>query len=273
MGVLYEHWRPDLNECFYVGISWANEDTRPYDLSPRNPHHGNVLDKLRKKGLNVDVRIQARGLSKDELLEIEPLQIKYWREILGRKLTNITLGGDGIQLTWTPKLRKKHGDKMRVVMAIPKNKEKRQLKAKEFMSIPEIKERHRKAVTEAANRPEVKARNRKIQRVAQNRPEVKQRKSESQRIAMSNFVTKQKHKEALKFALNSLEVKEKRKAAEETPERKLLRSITQRKVSEQKSCAMKKTLALISAEERSVRTKKGWETRRRNKGIGNDTFV
>jgi hypothetical protein len=95
MGVLYEHWRTDINECFYVGISWSREETRPWDLTPRNPHHGHVVNKLENTGYSVDVRIQAWDLSKDELCELEPLQISYWRALIGDRLTNISLGGEG----------------------------------------------------------------------------------------------------------------------------------------------------------------------------------
>lgn len=102
MGVLYEHWRMDTNECFYVGISWAQEDTRPYDLSPRNPFYGNVVSKI---GTDmVDVRIQADGLTKDELCELETLQIAYWRDFIGDRLTNIAQGGEGL-IVWTDDLR------------------------------------------------------------------------------------------------------------------------------------------------------------------------
>ena len=97
MGVLYEHWRTDLNECFYVGISWAQEDTRPYDLSPRNYFHGNVVNKVIENGFKVETRIQADAdwLTKEILGEVEKLQIKYWRELIGDRLTNISPGGEG----------------------------------------------------------------------------------------------------------------------------------------------------------------------------------
>jgi hypothetical protein len=97
VGVLYEHWRTDLNECFYVGISWSQEDTRPYDLSPRNPFHEHVVSKVIKSGFKVETRIQASAdwLTKEILGEVEKLQIKYWRELIGDRLTNISLGGEG----------------------------------------------------------------------------------------------------------------------------------------------------------------------------------
>jgi len=106
MGVLYEHWRTDTNECFYVGISWANENTRPHDLTPRNPHHGNIVAKLKENNFEVDVRIQAWDLNKEELCELEVMQIAYWRDLIGNRLTNIAQGGEGLR-QWTDEMKEK----------------------------------------------------------------------------------------------------------------------------------------------------------------------
>lgn len=94
MATLYEHWRPDVNECFYVGISWANEETRPYNTSARNVHYNRIINKLRSNGLEPEIKIQASNLTKDEALQLEIYQISYWRDLIGKRLTNITDGGD-----------------------------------------------------------------------------------------------------------------------------------------------------------------------------------
>lgn len=109
MGVLYEHWRTDTNECFYVGISWANENTRPHDLTPRNPYHGNIVAKLKENNFEVDVRIQAWDLNKEELCELEIMQIAYWRDLIGNRLTNISQGGEGLR-EWTEEMKQSARD-------------------------------------------------------------------------------------------------------------------------------------------------------------------
>lgn len=112
MGVLYEHWRPDLNECFYVGASWANEKKRPYEMFDRNPWHLAVQEELSAKGLEPEVRIQAWDMPKKELLELEPLQIAYWKELIGDRLTNVAKGGEGVRIDWTDELCEQQSERM-----------------------------------------------------------------------------------------------------------------------------------------------------------------
>lgn len=87
--MVYEHWRPDTDACFYVGKGHGN---RAGGLKRRNRHHLNVQKKLAAQGLSVEVRIIKSDLTeKDALaLEIERIAI-YPRE----QLTNQTDGGDG----------------------------------------------------------------------------------------------------------------------------------------------------------------------------------
>lgn len=132
MGVLYEHWRPDLNECFYVGISWAAEDARPYDMAGRNQKHISVQEKLAEKGLAPEVRIQARGLDKNELLSLEPFQISYWNELIGSRLTNMTPGGEGVQLDWTEDRLALHTELMRKVHGTPEARAKTSERMRSF---------------------------------------------------------------------------------------------------------------------------------------------
>jgi hypothetical protein len=94
MPVLYEHWRPDTNECFYIGISWAMEETRPYEMKDRNYRHFEVQKELYSKNMAVEVRVQKfESIEKEKLQNIEILMIAHWRQYIGKKLTNIHKGG------------------------------------------------------------------------------------------------------------------------------------------------------------------------------------
>lgn len=112
MGVLYEHWRPDLNECFYVGISWGQEETRPWQMSKRNCRHRDVQKELNKKGLKVEVRVQEfLNISRERLCNLEKLMIAHWRQYIENRLTNLTLGGEGVFVTWDEELKNAQGKK------------------------------------------------------------------------------------------------------------------------------------------------------------------
>jgi hypothetical protein len=113
MGVLYEHWRPDLNECFYVGISWAAEDARPWEMDGRNDDHISIQNELNEKGIFPEVRlVECEHLSRRELGALEILQIAYWRDLIGDRLVNKTLGGEGIHIDWTEERRQEHSELM-----------------------------------------------------------------------------------------------------------------------------------------------------------------
>lgn len=88
---VYEHWRPDTNQCFYVG---KGRGGRAHRRTRRNKHWGNIVNKLGAFGLVHDVRILKTGLNGADaaLLEIEC--IKFWKEV-GTKLVNMTDGGEG----------------------------------------------------------------------------------------------------------------------------------------------------------------------------------
>lgn len=88
---VYEHWRPDTDQCFWVGK--GNGD-RAHRLK-RNFHHGNVVAKLRSLGLKTEVRIVAVGLDEASALALEIERIAYWRSV-GAPLTNYTDGGEGV---------------------------------------------------------------------------------------------------------------------------------------------------------------------------------
>lgn len=88
---VYEHWRPDRDECFYVGKGKKN---RAYVTDKRNAHHKAIRQKLERLGMAFDIKIVASGLSEDEAFNIERERIAFWRS-QGNDLANMTDGGEG----------------------------------------------------------------------------------------------------------------------------------------------------------------------------------
>ncbi len=93
--LVYEHWRPDTNTCFYVGKGNARSK-RAYNLArgQRQAHHTNIIKKLRRSGLDIVVRVVAENLPEESSFALEKMRIAYWRA-LGVELVNRTDGGDG----------------------------------------------------------------------------------------------------------------------------------------------------------------------------------
>ena len=109
MGILYEHWRTDLNECFYVGISWERADSRPWDMTPRNYRYEEALLEIDENNARVEVKtVECSWLNKEELGELERLQISYFKDLIGDRLTNIHPGGFGILIDWDDAMRERH---------------------------------------------------------------------------------------------------------------------------------------------------------------------
>lgn len=117
MGVLYEHWRTDTNTCFYVGASWHNPETRPYEMKGRHENHIKVQEEVKNNGGHIDVRIiDCEGLTDLELGNLEELQISYWKEFLGDGLVNIAKGGwGGLGFNWTEEMRSEQREKMLLI--------------------------------------------------------------------------------------------------------------------------------------------------------------
>lgn len=89
---VYEHWRLDRDECFYVG---KGRGYRAYSSKSRNQYHKAIVAKLRRIGSAMEVRIVACGLSEEEAFEIEKARIKFWKDA-GVELANATNGGEGV---------------------------------------------------------------------------------------------------------------------------------------------------------------------------------
>lgn len=89
---VYEHWRPDTNECFWVG---KGHERRAFRLSKRNMRHRHVVGYLRKHGLEPEIRIVFDGMTEQEALGLEVAWIEFWR-LQGAPLCNFTNGGEGV---------------------------------------------------------------------------------------------------------------------------------------------------------------------------------
>ncbi len=91
---VYEHWRPDLDVCFYVG---KGHGRRSSDMRrSRHRHHIGIQKKLAALGMCVEIRMVASDLAEDEALKIECERIAFWIGA-GVKLANKTAGGDGLR--------------------------------------------------------------------------------------------------------------------------------------------------------------------------------
>lgn len=90
MFYVYEHWRLDKDECFYVGKGTGH---RAYSKK-RNQHWKNIVSKLEREGFAWEVRIVASGLSEEESFKIEIERIEFWSSKVD--LANKTIGGEGV---------------------------------------------------------------------------------------------------------------------------------------------------------------------------------
>lgn len=87
---VYEHWRTDTNECFYVGKGkWR----RVFDLHERNDRHRKIVAKVKRLGFNIDIRPISVCMTEEAALSFERGRIAYWRS-LGNDLANIEDGGE-----------------------------------------------------------------------------------------------------------------------------------------------------------------------------------
>ena len=88
---VYEHWRLDRDECFYVG---KGKGKRAYRMRDRNPHHCAIMNKLSRDGSGMEVRMVATGLTEEDAFSLEVERIAFWRKV-GADLANLTNGGEG----------------------------------------------------------------------------------------------------------------------------------------------------------------------------------
>src|ERR1035437_8078010 len=85
---VYVHLRKDDKVVFYVGIG---KKSRPYESRPYNPYWTRVAGKH-----GYIVHIIYKNLTRQEACDLEVKFIKYYRDLNGKVLTNMTDGGEGI---------------------------------------------------------------------------------------------------------------------------------------------------------------------------------
>jgi hypothetical protein len=106
---VYEHWRMDREECFYVG---KGKGRRAYNMKSRTAFHKAIQDKVLRIGSAIEVRIVSSGLTEAEAFALECERIAMWRSD-GADLANLTDGGEGrtgaiVGAETREKLRKAH---------------------------------------------------------------------------------------------------------------------------------------------------------------------
>lgn len=89
---VYEHWRLDKDECFYVGF--GSTSRRAHSKHDRNKYWKNIVKKLEKNGSTFEVKIVKDNLTKEEAFHLEIERIAFWRNA-GIKIVNMTNGGEG----------------------------------------------------------------------------------------------------------------------------------------------------------------------------------
>lgn len=85
---VYEHWRLDKDECFYVGKGNGN---RAYSVKSRNAHWRAIVSKLERIGSGYEVRLVDTGLNQQEAFQLEIERIAFWDKRVD--LANILPGG------------------------------------------------------------------------------------------------------------------------------------------------------------------------------------
>lgn len=156
---VYEHWRPDKGECFYVGKGYARRANVMYG---RNRHHLNIQAKLARLGMCVEVRMVAEALSEEDAFELEIERIAFWIAD-GAELTNLTAGGEGLanppEETRALMRAAKLGGKL-----TEEHKAKIGKASREALADPAVRAKLSCAVRESHARPEVKEKLSKFQR-------------------------------------------------------------------------------------------------------------
>jgi len=88
---VYEHIRPDTGKVFYVGKGCGNRAFSPHG---RNPHHANIVAKLIRVGLKLEIRFVMRDMYEEDAFILERIRIDHHRH-MDTELTNLTDGGEG----------------------------------------------------------------------------------------------------------------------------------------------------------------------------------
>lgn len=87
---VYEHWRPDLGQCFYVGKGSKKRSGR---MQGRSARHVAIQAELKAKGLGVEVRLIRSFKDEREAFDFETARICHYPI---SQLVNMTDGGEGM---------------------------------------------------------------------------------------------------------------------------------------------------------------------------------
>lgn len=91
MAYVYEHWRSDTCEPFWVG---KGSGGRANLKARRNKYHANIVAMLERDGFELVVKIIADDLTDEQAFALEIERIALWKA-LGIKLANSSVGGRG----------------------------------------------------------------------------------------------------------------------------------------------------------------------------------
>ena len=93
---VYEHWRSDRNECFYVGIGSLKRASK-IGRNGRNKIYFRILSKIKAVEASVVIKIVGMDLTRSEAIMIEEHLISFYgRKDLGLgPLANLSDGGEG----------------------------------------------------------------------------------------------------------------------------------------------------------------------------------
>jgi hypothetical protein len=191
--LVYEHWRTDTNTCFYVGKGHAGRERR---LTQRGVWHRRVVDKLRRHGHDVEIRVVEKNLHPESASAFEKMRIAYWRAC-GVELVNATEGGDGTPgNVLSEETKAKIAAKARGRKLTDEHKDKvRQAFIGRYVS-PET--RAKMSANSAMKRPDIVAKNADARRGQKRTEEQRNRMSEAQRgkhIGEANHFFGKKHSE------------------------------------------------------------------------------
>lgn len=163
---VYQHHRPDKRDpdgnpvCFYVGKGHAR---RAYDMRRgRNRYHKFIQEKLKRLGLEVEVRIIAEGLTESEAFELECGRIAFWKAD-GVELCNLSDGGEGPSgMKHTEEWKKANSERMKVRVVSAETRQKQSIaqtgkKKPKWKKSPEAVEKTRQATLGRKHTPEARA--------------------------------------------------------------------------------------------------------------------
>lgn len=88
---VYEHWRTDRNECFYVGKGQGKRAWK-FDPGARGRAYLNLFKEIGRA--KIDVKLVFDGLDEQGSFDLEIERISHWRS-LGIAIVNMTDGGEG----------------------------------------------------------------------------------------------------------------------------------------------------------------------------------